>query len=43
MPVEIRKNTFSNFAGSLAPVELFLVVLTLYIRAIGEYRHGILA
>jgi O-antigen/teichoic acid export membrane protein len=43
MSIEIRKNTFYNIVGSLAPVALSLVVLPLYIRAIGEYRYGILA
>ena len=43
MSIEIRKNTFYNIVGSLAPVALSLVVLPLYIRAIGEYRFVILA
>ena len=43
MSIEIRRNTFYNTVGSLAPVALSLVVVPLYIRVIGEYRYGILA
>jgi O-antigen/teichoic acid export membrane protein len=43
MSIEIRRNTFYNTVGALAPAALSLVVVPLYIRAIGESRYGILA
>jgi O-antigen/teichoic acid export membrane protein len=43
MSIEIRRNTFYNIVGALAPAALSLIVLPLYIRAIGESRFGILA
>lgn len=42
MSIEIRKNTFYNTVGALTPAALTLVVVPLYIRAIGESRYGIL-
>jgi O-antigen/teichoic acid export membrane protein len=43
MSIEIKRNTFYNITGSLAPAALSLVVVPLYIRAIGESRFGIMA
>jgi O-antigen/teichoic acid export membrane protein len=42
MSIEIRRNTFYNIVGALAPAALSLVVVPLYIKAIGESRYGIL-
>lgn len=41
--MSIRKNTLINLAGSIIPMIVMLVTVSLYLKVLGDVRYGVLA